>query len=355
MASIIKIKRSAVTGQAPTTSQLQAGELAINTTDGVMYSANSTAVFEVGANLSSLSINSISFPTTDGNNGQAIITDGNGNLTFGNVATQSSNVVLTANATINSYIFSITANTTQISGTDDNSKTLVYLAGDEDVFVNGVKVVKDQDYTATNSTMITMSSNVVSGDVVEVLTIRNLYEKVEYLFTISGTPTTVSGNDDNNKTLSYNNGRELVYVNGLKQVPGTDYTATNTSVITFTSALSASDVVEIIALPLIAQDLTQPVSYSSSNTDILTIDTFAAAGYRTAKYIVQANSSSDYHSSEVVLVHNGTDVQLTEYASVATSNLYSLTADIDSGNVRLRATPSGSGTTFKNKRILIEV
>jgi hypothetical protein len=102
MASIIKIKRSAVTGQAPTTSQLQAGELAINTTDGVMYSANSTAVFEVGANLSSLSINSISFPTTDGNNGQAIITDGNGNLTFGNVATQSSNVVLTANATINS-------------------------------------------------------------------------------------------------------------------------------------------------------------------------------------------------------------------------------------------------------------
>lgn len=56
MASKILVKRSASTGNAPNTAQLDSGELAINTTDGVMYSANGTTVFEVGANLTNLSV-----------------------------------------------------------------------------------------------------------------------------------------------------------------------------------------------------------------------------------------------------------------------------------------------------------
>jgi len=147
----------------------------------------------------------------------------------------------------------------------------------------------------------------------------------------------------------------MVYVNGIKQVSGIDYTTTNTSLITFSSALANNDKIQVLALPVIAQDLTDPVAYTSSNTDILTIDSFAVAGYRTAKYIVQANSSTDYHSSEVVLIHDRTDVFITEYAAVSTANLYSLSGDIINSNVCLRATPSGSGTTFKSKRILIEV
>lgn len=56
MASKIKVKRSSATGNAPTTSNLDVAEIAINTADGIMYSANSTAVFEVGSNLTSLSV-----------------------------------------------------------------------------------------------------------------------------------------------------------------------------------------------------------------------------------------------------------------------------------------------------------
>lgn len=56
MASKIKIKRSSVPGSAPTTGNLDVAEIAINTADGIMYSANTTAVFEVGSNLSSLSV-----------------------------------------------------------------------------------------------------------------------------------------------------------------------------------------------------------------------------------------------------------------------------------------------------------
>jgi hypothetical protein len=56
MASIVKIKRSSVQGKAPTTSNIQEGELALNTRDGKLFSSDGSSVFEVGANLSSLYI-----------------------------------------------------------------------------------------------------------------------------------------------------------------------------------------------------------------------------------------------------------------------------------------------------------
>jgi hypothetical protein len=37
MAQVIKVKQSSVGGKVPTTTQLQLGELALNTTDGKLY------------------------------------------------------------------------------------------------------------------------------------------------------------------------------------------------------------------------------------------------------------------------------------------------------------------------------
>jgi hypothetical protein len=45
VASTIKIKRSSVAGRIPTTSDISAGELAINTKDKRIYSSNGSAVF----------------------------------------------------------------------------------------------------------------------------------------------------------------------------------------------------------------------------------------------------------------------------------------------------------------------
>jgi len=56
MASIVKIKRSSVQGKAPTISDIQSGELALNTRDGKLFSSDGSSVFEVGSNLSSLSV-----------------------------------------------------------------------------------------------------------------------------------------------------------------------------------------------------------------------------------------------------------------------------------------------------------
>lgn len=66
MATKFQIKRTSVTGRTPNTtnsgnsSYIDAGELAINLTDGKLFSSNGTVAFEVGANLASLSVNTIS-------------------------------------------------------------------------------------------------------------------------------------------------------------------------------------------------------------------------------------------------------------------------------------------------------
>lgn len=64
--------------------------------------------------------------------------------------------------------------------------------------------------------------------------------------TMSGGETSVSGTDDNAVTLSYTVGLEQVFINGVLQVRGTDYTATDGTSITGLSALVANDIVTVV-------------------------------------------------------------------------------------------------------------
>ena len=67
-------------------------------------------------------------------------------------------------------------------------------------------------------------------------------------FTAAGGETSLSGADDNSKTLKFTDGEFLdVYLNGVLLVQGTDYGVGTTNTISSLSALSAGDIVEIIA------------------------------------------------------------------------------------------------------------
>ena len=57
---------------------------------------------------------------------------------------------------------------TSVSGTDDTGLTLAYTAGYEQVYLNGVLLVRGQDYTATTGTSITGLTALAASDVVEV-------------------------------------------------------------------------------------------------------------------------------------------------------------------------------------------
>ena len=70
-----------------------------------------------------------------------------------------------------------------------------------------------------------------------------------FLFTASGSETSVTTADDG-RVVSYTVGQVSVYLNGVKLVEGSgkDFQATNGSTITGLSALTASVVVEVVAL-----------------------------------------------------------------------------------------------------------
>jgi len=98
---------------------------------------------------------------------------------------------------------------------------------------------------------------------------------------------------------------------------------------------------------------------SSTSTAQFTLDSFAAATFRTAKYLVQVHNSTDtdFQAIEILLFHDGTDVYLTQYASIFENGAQAtFDADLVSGNIRLRATPASTDTmAFKFIRTTIEV
>jgi len=85
------------------------------------------------------------------------------------------------------------------------------------------------------------------------------------------------------------------------------------------------------------------------------LDTFASADYRAARYIVAMTRGSDFHSTEVMLVHDGSTVTMTQYGTLKDANLATIDADISGSNVRLLVTPaSATSTSIKFDRTLVE-
>jgi hypothetical protein len=166
MASVIKIKRSAVSGTPPTTSKLDTAELAINTADGIMYSANSTVVFEIGSTLSSLSVNSQSFPSTSpASDGLVMKAYANGQMYW---EADNSTGVGTIN-TFTRFEFTATSGQTNFAGNDNDSQSLNYTANSGvTIFLNGILLENTTDYTATNSANVVLTNAADVDDVLEV-------------------------------------------------------------------------------------------------------------------------------------------------------------------------------------------
>jgi hypothetical protein len=102
------------------------------------------------------------------------------------------------------------------------------------------------------------------------------------------------------------------------------------------------------------RDMTSGGSTTTATTEVA-LDTFAKASYRTARYIVSMFSGSDFHSTEIVVVHDGSAVTLTQYGTMKSTNLADIDADIVGANVRLLVTPaSGTSTVIKFDRTTVD-
>jgi len=215
MATVINFKRSSTQNAVPTTGDLSLGEVAINTYHGRMYTEKndgSAAITEIGSNPKTLSVNdAYSFPTSDGTSGQVLQTDGSGAISF---SSQASSGVVT-------FTYTIGSTTTVISGNDDNSNALLYTAGTEQVYLNGVKLIDGSvDYAATNSTTITLQANALSGDVLEVVAITEAANLVQGYYTASVLTATTA-----DQVLSSN----AVAIKGIKYVINATHVSAGTN------------------------------------------------------------------------------------------------------------------------------
>ena len=96
---------------------------------------------------------------------------------------------------------------------------------------------------------------------------------------------------------------------------------------------------------------------TTTTTSASTIDSFTAATFRSAQYQIQITQGSNYHVTTLNVLHDGTDVFLNEFGTIRTgASLASFDADINSGSVRVRATPTtDSSTVFKLTKTLTRV
>lgn len=143
-------------------------------------------------------------------------------------------------------------------------------------------------------------------------------------FTATGGETSLSGADDNSKTLKFTDGEFLdVYLNGVLLVQGTDYGVGTTNTISSLSALSAGDIVEIIAYDIfnvakINSEAIRARHYFTASGSETSIGTSQIAGLSFA-----ANADIDVSLNGVTLVA-GTDYNTTTANTVG--GLTALTA-----------------------------
>ena len=114
-----------------------------------------------------------STPPTVDNDGNALITgaiywNSVSNAMFAWSGTAWGSISSTAD--IYRYRYTAAGGETSESGPDDNGLTLSYIPGKEQVYLNGVLLLRTTDYNATNGTSITGLSALAAGDVLEIIT-----------------------------------------------------------------------------------------------------------------------------------------------------------------------------------------
>jgi len=90
-------------------------------------------------------------------------------------------------------------------------------------------------------------------------------------------------------------------------------------------------------------------SYTLTSDAAAGLKSVSATTYRSVKYIIQATEGTNYMVTEILAVHNGTNVSYTEYGTVVVGEApASFDVDINNGNIRVTATGgTASSTTYR--------
>jgi len=266
-------------------------------TDGALYFNTTDDVMKV-YDLTNTTWRQIQLTTSDQANVNTVAADLSGSNTIGTVATNIANVNTTATnianinttagissdvtsvAGISSAISAVNSNSANINAVNANSANINLVAANDTNVTNVGTNITSINTAATNLADINAFANIYLGPSASAptldpdgsaLDVGDLYfdtvsqtmkvysssgwipagssvngTSARFTYTISGTPTTVSGVDDLGNTLAYDAGFADVYVNGVR-MSASDITITSGTSVVFATALTNGDVVDIVA------------------------------------------------------------------------------------------------------------
>ena len=318
-------------------------------------------------NNTSLVVAGLTYPTSDGTNGQAIVTDGSGNLSFstisggggGTVTEAFKNILVSGQSNIvadsatDSLTFSAGSNITLTTNASTDTITIAASGGEVTVQEEGSSLstaattlnfvgagvtasgsgatktitVPQQDLFSTVA--VSGQSNIVADSATDTLTfaagsgislttdastdtvtITNSGTSSaasdtlkRFIYTTSSSTTAFTGSDDNSQSLSYTAGAVQVYLNGVLQKLTTDYAETNSTTITFVNAVPSGNVVEIVAF------------YRTIGTGNSVVNQFTGDGSTTAFTVTTAPVSEN----NLLVYIDGVYQQKTDYAVSGTT------------------------------------
>jgi hypothetical protein len=114
--------------------------------------------------------------------------------------------------------------------------------------------------------------------------------------------------------------------------------------------------------------VTSPISYNNLASDTVglasfstnaagqVVDSFPTNTNRTAKYVLQVNTSIGYQATEILVLQDGNNVTMTEYATITSNGtLATFSANLASNTLTLYANPIPSVSTVTFRRSAISV
>lgn len=320
MATKFQIKRTSVSGRTPNTTNsanagfIAAGELAVNLTDEKLYSSNGTVAFEVGANLTNLAVTKIFANGAAGSAGKVLSANSIGGIYWDDAATGGS-----LNVTSDTFNGNNSATTFTLTVSSTTDKSFVYL--------NGVQQAPTTDYTISGTTLTFVvapaSNNVIEVRSFDIPSIADITVTSD-TFTANGTQTNFTlSTSDSSVTNS------LVFLNGVTQVPTTDYTLSSTT-LTFVSAPANNTAV-------------QAISFTSAG---IKSTTFTGNGSNT-QFTLPVTSTT---SKTIVAINGVTQTPVTDYSVSGTTLIFAI-APVNNDNILVRVLPSKVDSAGGNTQI----
>ena len=296
-----------------------------------------------------------------------------GTVTISNTSTLQT---VTGRGAVTSNALTLSNSSISTSTTSSNALSVVGGIGakglyvTDAVWINGNKALVSSDLSALVVSSLTAGTGISVSTATGAVTVSNVgvtslagstYISVSantgsVTLTNLGVQTLTAGTDT---VVTSSTGTVTVYNNSTLQTV-TDRGAQTSNALSITNTTNASSsstgAVTVAGGVGVAKDLNvggnvvvgpagQVLSFqsaSTSTTDVMTLDAFAVASYRTAKYVVQVTDGTDTHVEELLVFTNGTNqANIVSYAiGYNNGSLGDFDAVIAGGNVKLQFTPS---------------